>query len=181
MQANDVAHRWRWIWPDQPGHLFCLACIAVGTLCAAFAWPGIVLEELVVRIPDLKCPEWLAYAWILGAFFLSGVTTMLASRRWLPAPSTYLVAVKRVAVLAFAPLLSLLAFVYGGALFMRETAGLGSLYAVGTWGVLWLCWVAGGLAVALRRVPGAGGTDRAATADLPTPSGTGDGRCRAAR
>jgi hypothetical protein len=157
MQANEVTHRWRWVWPDRPGDLFPLAGIAVGALCAAFVWPGIVLGEVVVRVPGFRCSEWFAYGWVLGAFFLSGTTTMLASRRWLPAPSTCVVTVKRVAVLAFLCLLSFLAFVYGGALVLAETAGLGSLYAVSMWGVLWLCWVAGGLVVALRKVSGAGG------------------------
>jgi len=155
MRDHDAECSFRWMRPGRLESLVLLLLVASVTLWIAVFIPGALLYELFGRAPAAKWKWflWLGYAMFPVACFLSGVVTMVFARRWLrPArgPTTVL---NRVVVLASACLLvSFLAPLFMLAFFLRHEYGMADLVsfrACAAWCVLWLCWVAGGLAVFL--------------------------------
>ena len=153
MRDHDTESRPRWVGPGRLVSLVLMALVALGTLWIAVLIQVTLLGVLVLRLPDAKRFPWFAAAVFPVACFLSGVVTMLFSRRWLrPAPgaaaalgSVALVASVCVLIGVLAPYL-MDVYITKGA--MRGSLSLQGL-AVDC--VLWLCWVAGGLAVPLLR------------------------------
>jgi len=139
--------------PGRLGSLVPLLLLGVGTLWTAFLLHGWLLAAVVLRAPDAKGLWWLAYGLFPADFFLSGVVTMLFSRRWLgPAPRAS-IALSRAVVLASACFLfgvvaplPIDSYIETGD--MRISLSFEGLAHSCLW---WLCWVAGGLAIS---VPG---------------------------
>jgi len=158
MPDHDAKSSLRSTGPGALGSLVLMIVVAVGTLWIALFIPGALLAELVVRVPpaDWKWLRRLGYAMFPTAFFLSGVVTMVFSRRSLRPASGATTALRSMALVASAcVLLGVLApclmYAYMETGHMTE---LLCLQAIATFSVLWLCWVAGGLAVFLLRAPG---------------------------
>ena len=151
MRGHDTEDLPRRIWPTRLASLSNLLLVGCGTLWAVFGIQSTWVMMLVQRVPEVKLSYSHSLAWITATFFLSGVVTMLLSRRWLRPARGLATVLKRVVVLAsgcyllgfFAPMTA------GFLLFREDMTGWLNLHGLVRHGVLWLSWIAGGLAVSL--------------------------------
>ena len=140
-------------WTGNLSRLLTLSLVGCGTLFASIVLLVLLPAVLLVAIPPSpKIAPWLVDFLPPGAFFLSGVVTMLVARDWRrlapeatvawpPAPGA-IVVVMRVLVVASLCLLALFVFIR---LYIYAETGEYSLSPTYREFVCWVCWVVGGL------------------------------------